>query len=94
VIVLFRNYSGLINSCATSYAAGLLIIGFSQLGLSMPNSVVLLRIYITQTATIIWQIGNLYSVVRNSQRTVLRAQSANFSSVQFQCLIVYELKSI
>jgi len=47
-----------------------------------------------QTATIIWQTGNFYSVARNSQRTVLRAQSVHFSSVQFQCLIVYELKSI
>jgi len=92
--VLFHNCSGLINSCATSYAAGLLTIGFSQPGLSMSNSVVLLRIDITQTATIIWQTGNFYSVVRNSQRTVLRAQSSHFSSVQFQCHIVYELKSI
>jgi len=33
-------------------------------------------------------------VVRNSQRTVLRVQSAHISWVQFQCHIVYEMKKI
>jgi hypothetical protein len=60
----------------------------------MPNSAVLLRSDITQTATIIWQTENWQSVFRNSQPTVMLVQSAHISCVQFQCHVFYELKII